>query len=122
TVVPDHETSLPIRLQPSGSLHGRVVWSDGTTAAFGAVVTLVHEKGTVPIQVGEDGTFALAGVPLGTFTLRVSDPVTLGLATVRNQQLVSEQQDLDLGTIVLDDKKPVLQVLEPLDGSSRAKL
>ncbi|PYQ56391.1 MAG: hypothetical protein DMF58_20885, partial [Acidobacteria bacterium] len=104
---------------PSGSVTALVVRSDGATPAVGANVTLQLDpnRGTVALQTGTDGRFTARGVPLGGFTVRVSDPITNGLALTQST-LVNNSDTLDLHTIVLDDKPLMVVSVAPPDGTT----
>ena len=121
TIVADQETVLDVRLQDSGTVTG-VVRRAGGVPAFGATVSLLHERGTVHTQALADGRFTFRGVPLGAFTLVVHDEATAGRAKVRNLQIASNGQTVDLGTIELDAVPPTVTVIEPAHGGSRAPL
>jgi hypothetical protein len=113
------ETTLDVQVQPSGTLKGRVLRSDGSTPAYGAdvVLQLDRNRGSVHIQAGGDGAFTARGVPLGAFTARLSDPVTTGVGVVQGLSLDANGQTLDAGTVVLDDTPVALVSVDPADGA-----
>ena len=119
TIPADGEKEIDIQVQDSGTVTGLIVRSDGVTPAYGANVTIEHERGSVMVQAQNDGRFALKGVPMGAFKVRVKDEVTTGLATLRNQSLTTNGQVLDVGTLVLDDVPPTATMEAPVDGSTQ---
>lgn len=70
-VVVDETVTLPITLEraPTRTVSGAVSEKDGAPTA-GAVVTLSGPLD--PVTTADDGTYAIAGVPDGTYTLTVS--------------------------------------------------
>lgn len=115
------ETLLDVQVQPSGTLKGRVLRSDASTPAYGTdiVLELDRSRGSVHVQAGSDGDFTARGVPLGAFTVRLSDPVTAGVGVVQGLSLDANGQTLDAGTVVLDDTPVVLVSVDPADGAQR---
>ena len=120
-VVPGAVTDLTLQVQPSGTVTGAVLRPDGTTPAYGALVTVRLTSGPlVNVQAQADGRFTARGVPLGALTVTASDPITAGLAVARGLSLATNGQVLDIGTLVLDASPPVLTPVEPAPGSVRA--
>ncbi|HET9317131.1 MAG TPA: carboxypeptidase-like regulatory domain-containing protein, partial [Vicinamibacteria bacterium] len=122
TIVADQATQLDVQLEPSGTVTGVVMRPGGAAPAFGSDVTLTHAKGTAALQVQPDGRFTFKGVPLGPITVRIVDPITTGRATVRGRTVASNQEVVDVGTLVLDNAPPTVTPVDPLDGGTRAKL
>jgi hypothetical protein len=122
TIVQSQETLVDVQLQASGTVTGVIVRADGTTPAYGADVTIEHQKGSVLVQAQSDGRFTLRGVPLGTFAVKVKDEITTGRYTLQNQQLATNDQTLDVGTLVLDDAPPTISFVQPADGSTQKAL
>jgi hypothetical protein len=129
TVIPGETASLSIQVQPSGTVKGKVVRANGTTPGFGAEVSLqVAGSGTIALQAQDDGSFIALGVPIDqTITVKVLDPVTAGRAVLTRHdgapiKLIANGQVLDLGTIQLDDKPPVVVFVQPQDGVTRAQI
>src|SRR5690606_25476280 len=62
-----------VRLQPTGSIIGRFVKRDRVTPIGFSQVAV----GTIGFAATDDqGAFAVEGIPLGTYRLRGTDPVT----------------------------------------------
>ena len=120
-VSPGQTTQLTVALQPTGTITGSVLRPDGKTPAYGASVTvdLDQGRGSLTTQAQSDGTFALNGVPLGAFTLRINDPLTSGLGLVQGRSLDTNLQILSLGTIVLDDTPIAVVSVSPSDGAAQ---
>ena len=122
-VAPTGTTNVAIQVQPSGTVTGIVMRSDGTTPAIGAnvVLQLDQNRGTVTVQAGSDGRFTARGVPLGAFTVRIDDPVTAGLAR-SVATLATNGETVDLGTIVLDDEPIRVLSITPANGTTGVSL
>jgi hypothetical protein len=120
-ITPGAQSTVNVQLEPAAAVTGSVRRSDGTTPAQGAEVALTLYEGNVTIrtQAGTDGAFHIGNLPLGGFTLRVTDPIYGGRALVTGQALTVNGQSLDLGTIVLDEQAPRFTVVEPVAGSTR---
>jgi hypothetical protein len=121
-VVAGVDTPFTIQVQPSGTVTGVVLRSDGLTPAYGAEVD-VHVTGgaTVTVQAQANGAFTARGVPLGTLTVTASDPITAGLAVRRGLSLDTNGQVLALDPpLVLDSSPPTLRPVAPVPGSTRA--
>ena len=64
SVVPGQTADITVQVQPSGSVAGTVLRSDGVTPAAGANVTLALDRGgSVVVQAQTDGTFTANGLP-----------------------------------------------------------
>jgi hypothetical protein len=119
SVAPGQTADITVQVQPSGSVVGTVLRSDGVTPAAGANVALALDRGgSVVVQAQTDGAFTANGLPLGGFTARVNDPVTTGQALLQGQSIASNGQILDLGSIVLNDTPMALVSIDPADGST----
>lgn len=68
-------TSLPVTvsLQPTATIAGTVFESDGQTPATDAQVWTSGTLNSGRVSVGADGTFSIAGLPLGNYTVNVAD-------------------------------------------------
>ena len=119
SVVPGQTADITVQVQPSGSVIGTVLRSDGVTPAAGANVTLALDRGgSVVVQAQTDGTFTANGLPLGGFTARINDPVTTGQALLQHESIASNGQIADLGSIVLNDTPMAVVSIDPGDGST----
>jgi hypothetical protein len=114
TVVAGQETTVNVRLQDSATVTGLVLRADGVTPAFGADTMIRLSNGlSIPVQVLSDGRFTATGVPLGAISVRVTDPFTGGVALRENVALTTNNETLDLGTIVLDDNPVTVVSIDP---------
>lgn len=120
-VAPDQERELTVALAPSGTVTGRVVRPQSLAAAYGANVTLLFSggNGQVSLQADESGSFVATGIPLVAFDLRASDPVSGGLAVLRDLEVAANGATLALGDIVLDETAPLVTILSPVEGSTQ---
>jgi hypothetical protein len=118
TVPAGQTADVTVQIQPSGTVTGLVLRSDGVTPAVGANVVLQLDagRGTVTVQAGNDGRFTARGVPFGAFTVHISDPVTTGLA-LGSGTIATNGQALDLGNLVLDDQPIRVLTVAPADGT-----
>jgi hypothetical protein len=78
TVQPYTTTNITIQTQPSGTVSGQILHSDGVTPDAGAQVSLAGsaQSGTSTVVADANGNYSFTGVPIGDFTLSVTDPVT----------------------------------------------
>jgi len=118
SVLPNQNDNLTIQVQSSGSITGLVLRPDGLTPAVGTFVTVqLIAGGSITLQAQNDGTFTATGVPLGTFNVQFSDPITGGLAAVEAQTLATNGQTINLGTITLDGNALAVVSSNPSDGT-----
>jgi len=119
-IEPGELEEADVQVQDSGTVTGTVLRSDGVTPAAGAQVTVRLEpfRGAVTLQAQSDGRFTARGVPLGAFSVFVSDPMTTGVALVPNQNLAGNGNTADLGSIVLDDSPVSVLAVDPPDGAT----
>src|SRR4029079_16029362 len=75
-------------------------------------------RGAVTLQAQSNGRFTARGVPLGAFSVLVSDPVTTGAALLTSQNLAANGNTADVGSIVLDDTPVSVLAVDPPDGST----
>jgi len=107
---PLHEA---IRLQSAGTLFGRVLLEDGSTPADGAVALLEGAGLRLSRVTGADGELRIEGVPLGTYTVSIREPIRNGVAS-RAVTLVTNGEEWALGDIVLDASGPRVVASEPV--------
>ena len=119
TVQPNKTDNLTIEVQPSGTVMGVVLRPDGQTPAVGANVTIqLATGGSITLQAQNDGSFSAAGVPLGNFTVQISDQVSGGLVAVLAQSLAHNGDTDNLGTITLDGNALSVVSSNPTDGAT----
>ena len=115
-IVPGEELNIDVVLQPTATVRGTLVRSDGVTPAFGANLTLVSSN-RVGEVADENGEFEFAGRSLRTYTLEASDALTGGRLRQGGVSLTEAGQILDLGTIVLDDTPIEVGSIDPALGT-----
>jgi hypothetical protein len=100
----------------------RVLRADGVTAAAAADVRiqLSGGRGIVDLATGIDGRITATGVPLGAFLVKVTDPVSGGVAYVPAASVDSNGQVVDLGDLVLDITPLSIVSTVPADGATEA--
>jgi hypothetical protein len=109
--------NVTVQVQPSGTVTGLVLRADNTTPAVGANVVLqLDGGGSVTVQAGNDGRFTARGVPFSTFTVRINDTISTGLA-LSSGSITTNGQTLDLGTLVLDDQPLGVVSVTPAAGT-----
>jgi hypothetical protein len=122
TVAAGEEAVLDVRLQDTATVTGIVKRPNGTTPALGAdAVIRLASNVAVPVQVIDEGRFTARGLPLGNFTVQITDPFTGGLALITGSATVNGQT-IDLGTVVLDDSPVSVEDIDPDDGSTDVAL
>lgn len=116
-IVSGQAANVQIQLQPSGAVTGLVVRDDGVTPAVGAEIKLMRETGTsITLQAQTDGSFTATGVPLGAYTIRVHDELFGGLGWMEGVSLVSNEETVDVGTIVLNESDFAVVTTDPAEG------
>lgn len=119
TVLPNQNATLNIEVQPSGTVTGVVLRPDGQTPAVGAnVVIQLATGGSITLQAQNDGSFTAAGVPLGNFSVQITDQVSGGLAAILAQTLKNNGDTANLGTITLDGNALSVVSTNPTDGTT----
>jgi len=96
-----------IRLQQAGDITGQVLLSDGSTFAEGAVVELDGNGLQLSRIADPGGVFLFEGVPLGLYRLMILEPASNGVAA-RDVDLSVNGEVIDLGSIILDNTRPVV--------------
>ncbi|MBX7183681.1 MAG: carboxypeptidase regulatory-like domain-containing protein, partial [Vicinamibacteria bacterium] len=118
-IIEDGKTNdVVVELQDSATVTGRVLRADGLTPAYGAAVTLnlTGTSSSTSAQAQADGRFTFRGVSLAAFSVRVSDPVTGGLAQASGRPTTNGEV-LDLHDLVLDDSPVRVLSVSPADGA-----
>jgi large repetitive protein len=119
TVLPNQPVDITVSLQPTGSVTGHVFRSDGTTPAAGANVTVLLTGGhSIVVQAQTDGGFNASGIPLGSFDLRINDPISTGQALIQGNSITTDGQNVDIPVIVLNDTPMSVLSIDPADGST----
>lgn len=108
--------SLVVALQPSGSIEGTVLLSDGTTPAAGALVVASINSHTYTVTSDAAGFFRFPSLPLGTVRLDVQEFEGPGTRLLF-RSLGSQGEVIDVGTVVLDDADPRVLAITPADGT-----
>jgi hypothetical protein len=118
TVPPSGTANVTVQVQPSGTVTGLVLRADNTTPAVGAnvILQLDGNRGSVTVQAGNDGRFTARGVPFSTFTVRINDTISTGLA-LSSGSITTNGEVLDLGTLVLDDQPLSVVSVTPVVGT-----
>jgi hypothetical protein len=93
-----------------------VLLSDGVTPALDALVVLTRGTKTLQTFAGEDGSFDFPAVTLGSFKVYAQERFGPG-SIERGGSLTANGQEVDVGTLVLDDASPRVDELVPATGS-----
>ncbi|HET8775704.1 MAG TPA: carboxypeptidase regulatory-like domain-containing protein [Thermoanaerobaculia bacterium] len=119
-IVADTTNDVTVQLQATGTVKGIVKRADGVTAAYGAsvVIELLPNRGSITVQADNAGAFTANGIPLGALRVRVTDPLTAGIAVTPDQTLTDNGQILDVQTLVLDDTPVSVVSIDPADGAT----
>ncbi|WP_304511247.1 Ig-like domain-containing protein [Desulfopila sp. IMCC35008] len=106
---PEHNS---LRLQPSSSISGTVLLSDGLSPAAGAIVALHGSGFDVNHLADGNGIFSFTGLPLDTYSVTILESKSNGVAS-RFFTLDNNGQNLDLGSIVVDSDSPIVVTHTP---------
>ncbi len=114
--------TIPLVLEPAGTVTGRVVRPDGTTPAVGADVTVRVIRpvgGTITVVAHTDaaGVYRADQVSLGTIEISVQHYETEGLALISGLSLTANGQVLDVPLLILDENPIGVQSVSPTNGS-----
>jgi protocatechuate 3,4-dioxygenase beta subunit len=105
TIVAGQSLDLAIRLEDAGRILGTVKTADGSAPVTGADVTLTLSRpglfATFYTHTNSAGAWSFENVPLGTASVRVTEPTTGAVARSLNNQLATNGQTLDLGELRL---------------------
>jgi len=118
SVLPGQTATINVQVQSSGTITGLVLRPDGVTPAVGASVTIQLNIGSITVQAQNDGRFTATGVPLGAFTVNITDPSTTGIAAILGRSLTSNGDTANLGTITLDGNALSVVSSNPTDGAT----
>jgi hypothetical protein len=113
SVAPGGVRDVRLVLEPTGRVTGRVLLANGTAA--GGIVGELVSAGSRRFfaESAADGTLTFDGLPLGSFTLNLTDPIGPGVAR-RSGTVTGDSQ---LGDILLDEVPPVVVSLSPAPAS-----
>jgi protocatechuate 3,4-dioxygenase beta subunit len=121
TLNPGEEKNLRIVLEPSASLSGKVLFSNGFPAGSMSL-ELKLTQGTNTrffyMETTPEGNFQFEVVPLGEYTLTITDPIGSGFA----QKQGSIIDDINFGDIILDEAPPMVATIAPLQDSLNVSL
>ena len=110
------ELQIAVQLESSARLHGRLLLADGTTPAEDTLVAVSVAGRSYQLRCDELGDFDFPSLPLGSYTLVAQEYFGPGSREVRGT-LASNGEDVDLGTLVLDDADPELVAHVPESGA-----
>jgi hypothetical protein len=126
TIIAGQTVNLPINLEESGTVTGRLQ-SELATMVAGADVTLTIKRPTDPYwfpgvqrftHSNAEGSFTFTNVPLGTLNLSVFDPSTDGTASISNRYLTTNGETFDYGIVPVDTLPPQVVSITPADGAT----
>jgi protocatechuate 3,4-dioxygenase beta subunit len=107
TIVAGQSLDLPIRLEDAGRILGTVKTADGSAPVTGADVVLTLSRpglfATFYAHTNSAGAWSFENVPLGTVSVRATDPMTGQSARALNRQLTANDQTLDVGELRLHE-------------------
>jgi hypothetical protein len=120
------EAEVTLALFPAGSVLGRLVRADGTTPVAGADVALQFRAlgeslGRTARSTDTNGLFRFDGIPLGDIRLEAIVQAVSGLQHAVGT-LSTNGQELDLGTVVLDEALPAVVAVRPPDGATAVRV
>ena len=97
-----------LQLDAAGKVFGSVISTDGATPAVGADVTLTLVKQnyvthTFVTHTNSTGNWAIDNLPLGAVSIRISDANSGGSATISGLNLNTNGQQLDTGSVTLQN-------------------
>jgi len=114
--VPDQTNRVSLVLNPSGTVQGVLVRSNGVTTirqveVFATFASQTVFSGRSSGPTDATGAFVISNVPLGDFTVGAVVPAFNGILLV-NGRLTNNGQVLNLGAVPLDEENPrVIQVV-----------
>lgn len=122
TVAPLQTLSLDVQLESAGTVTGTVTAPGTSAPASGSDVTVTLTRAGKPTinfytHSNSQGVFTVANVPLGSVSVRVSDPPSGGTA-VASGQLSTNGQTLDVGTLALDNDTIRVVSIDPASGAT----
>lgn len=120
------ERSVTLSLFPSGSVFGRLVRADGVTPVSGAGVALRFRAlgeslGRTARSTDTNGLFRFDDIPLGAVALEAIVQRFSGIQRATGS-LTANGEELDLGTVVLDEALPAVVEVRPADGATGVRV
>ncbi len=111
-----------LQLDAAGKVFGSVIATDGTTPAVGADVTLTLVRPNYVIHTfvthtDSTGNWAIDSLPLGTVSIRISDANSGGSAALSGLSLSTNGQQLDTGSVTLQNAPLSVASVIPADYS-----
>ena len=114
----DPATVIDVTLQQTGTVTLRVVRPGGALAAGADVrIELSDRRGVASATTGLDGRITVAGIPLGGFAVKITDPIAGGVAYVPTASIDGNGQVVDVGDVTLD-LTPLSATPDPADGAT----
>ena len=120
------ERSVTLSLFPAGSVVGRLVRADGVTPVPGANVALRFRAlgeslGRTARSTGTHGLFRFDDIPLGAIAVEAIVQRFSGIQRASGS-LSTNGEELDLGTVVLDEALPAVLEVRPADGATGVRV
>ena len=111
-----------LQLESAGKVFGNVKAVDGNSPAVGVdvVLTLAKQGGgnyTFITHTDSIGNWEIANLPLGTISIRISDPNSDGVARISGINLNTNGQEINTGTIVLDNSPIAVESVTPANNA-----
>ncbi len=103
---------------PVAAVSGRVLMADGVTPADGGGVKYTGtDNSSFTARINADGYFSFENIPVpASFELYMADAADVGFNRAAGALTVNEQQ-FDVGTIVLDDRAISIDSVDPSSGT-----
>jgi hypothetical protein len=118
---------VEIVLEPAGAVGGVVLLSDGMQVAQGASVTLsgtsdrTGRSFVVSAATASDGSYVIADLPLGAFTITAFESVSRGLGVLKGR-IDGAGVTVTAPPIVLDDTVPAVVSVSPANATTGVAL
>lgn len=111
-----------LQLEQAGRIFGNVKSTDGTTPSVGADVTLYLTRqggGAYSFITHTDanGNWTVDNLPLGTISVRIVDTNAGGAANLSGLTLSANGQQLDTGSVILDDTPIAVTSVAPANNA-----
>lgn len=111
-----------LQLESAGKVFGSVRALDGTSPAVGAdvVLTLAKQGGgnyTFVAHTDSNGNWEFSNLPLGTINIYITDANSDGVARILGLNLDTNGQEINTGTVVLDNAPIAVESVNPGNGA-----